>query len=107
MWGALARDGSAEVAKYEKMVRAHARRYSRMPGLEGHEDDFVQEGLIAVWESLQAGRPPSNEYVLGAMRNYAQVERRKGHTGYQYDEESDTWIPRFEGLNDGLEDPRA
>lgn len=69
---------SAQVAAYDRMVEAHARRISGWSGLEGHADDLAQEGRIAVWKALRDGHHPSNVVVLNAMRDYARVERRKG-----------------------------
>jgi hypothetical protein len=97
VWGRIlsSEDGSAEVAAYSSMVEAHARRFSRLPDLESHFDDLVQEGLLAVWKVQAAGFPPSNQVVENAMRDYARVELRRGLTGYD-----DTDVDR---LPDGSE----
>lgn len=90
-------DLSEEVRCYQKMVEAHARRFARLPlsPLPGHDmrneyDDFVQEGLISVWEALLEGHTPGNVVVMNAMRDHARHVRRRGFGG-------------FEELTEGLE----
>ena len=73
---------SEQVAAYKEMCVAHAWRFSRLPDMVSHYDDFVQEGLIAVWEALKEGHKPSNLAVTNAMRDYAKKERHRGFTGY-------------------------
>lgn len=48
------------------MVEAHARRFDGRHGAEF--DDLKQEGLIAVWKSIQGGYFPANIVVQDAMR---------------------------------------
>ena len=76
-------DLSTEVGAYQEMVEAHARRFTRLQDMQNEYDDFVQEGLIAVWEALLRGYRPSNEVVTNAMRDHAKHVRRKGLGGFE------------------------
>ncbi len=70
---------SEEVAAYQGMVEALAYRYVNNDiGCE--YDDLVQEGLIAVWRSLECGQPPSATFVKSAMRFWRTriVRQRRG-----------------------------
>lgn len=56
-------------------VESLARQFS---GIEGVEfDDLVQEGLIAVWQSLERGIDPSNEFIKNRMRDWMRYVRRQ------------------------------
>lgn len=59
---------SKEVAEYEQHVRQLAEKYEGWHGAE--LDDLIQEGLIAVWLSLDRGRPPSTEYIQLYMKSW-------------------------------------
>lgn len=60
---------SEEVAAYQEMVEALAYRYvDNSVGCE--YDDLVQEGLIAVWQSLEKHQPPSADYIKLFMRGW-------------------------------------
>lgn len=69
------------VTAYLQTVKSLARRYVDRSIL-CEFDDLVQEGLIAVWESLCDSRPPSAEYIQLAMKQYRRKMRRlrKGDT---------------------------
>lgn len=67
---------------YKGMVEAHARRFTALPDMQNLFDDFVQEGLIGVWDALKTGHHPSNLVVTRRMSNLARTERRKGLGGY-------------------------
>lgn len=68
---------SEEVAAYRQLVEDLAHRYVDLSVMCEY-DDLVQEGLIAVWNSLAVGRPPSAEYVRLYMRFWRrQMERQR------------------------------
>lgn len=68
---------SSEVAAYRQLVETLAHRYVDLSVMCEH-DDLVQEGLIAVWDSLRRDRPPSAEYVKFAMRIWrTRMERQR------------------------------
>jgi DNA-directed RNA polymerase specialized sigma24 family protein len=68
---------SEEVAAYRQLVEDLAHRYVDLSVMCEY-DDLVQEGLIAVWESLSRDRPPSAEYVRYAMRIWrTRMERQR------------------------------
>lgn len=66
---------SEQVAEYEGLCEALARKFVGRAGAEF--DDLVQEGRIAVWQSLQDGRAPSTSYVEYAMRGWVTNLRRQ------------------------------
>lgn len=70
-----------DVAAYMQTVKKLARMYVDR-SIMCEYDDVVQEGLIAVWESLSDGQPPSTEYIKWAMKQYRRKMRRlrKGDT---------------------------
>ena len=70
-----------DVAAYREAVESLARQYVDR-SIMCEYDDVVQEGLIAVWESLRDGQPPSTEWIRLAMRQYRRKMRRlrKGDT---------------------------
>lgn len=70
-------DDNEKVAAYRGMVEAHAARFTRLPFMQADFDDFVQEGLIAVWEAITDGHRPSNVVVTNAMRDWARTRRRQ------------------------------
>jgi DNA-directed RNA polymerase specialized sigma24 family protein len=81
---------SEMVAAYSGMVEAHAARFTRLPLMENDYDDFVQHGLISVWESLKDGEYPSNLVVTNAMKDWARVRRRQlAHMP----SEEEGWLP--------------
>ena len=57
------------VANYQSAVQSLAFRYVGWNGSE--HDDLVQEGLIAVWQSLERGETPSRMVIEGRMKNWA------------------------------------
>ena len=67
---------SQEVAAYQQMVEDLAHRYVDLSVMCEY-DDLVQEGLIAVWNSLAVGRPPSGEYVKWRMRRWRTTMERQ------------------------------
>lgn len=70
---------SSEVDAYWAMVEAHAFRFSRLPEMQNDEDDFIQVGVIAVWDALAKGYRPSNVDVTFAMQHWARTRRRQMH----------------------------
>lgn len=67
---------SAGVAAYRQLVEDLAHRYVDLSVMCEY-DDLVQEGLIAVWNSLAVGRPPSAEYVRWRMRRWRTTMERQ------------------------------
>ncbi len=65
-----------QVRAYKTHVERLAREFVGRYGAE--KDDLIQEGLIAVWSSLQDGQPPSTEYIRLAMRGWCTTLRRQG-----------------------------
>lgn len=66
----------------DDQVRAYVSHVTRTAypyvGRAGAElDDLVQEGLIAVWQSLQDGITPSTAYIEMAMRIWVKKLRRQ------------------------------
>jgi len=59
------------------MVEGHAARFTRLPFMQNEFDDFVQEGLIKVWECLLDGEYPSNVVVTNSMRDWARKRNRQ------------------------------
>lgn len=68
---------SQEVAAYRQLVEDLAHRYVSLKVMCEY-DDLVQEGLVAVWDSLRRGRAPSAEYVRLYMRGWrTKMERQR------------------------------
>lgn len=68
---------SAEVAAYQQLVEDLAHKYVDLSVMCEY-DDLVQEGLVAVWDSLRRDRPPSAEYVRLYMRGWrTRMERQR------------------------------
>ena len=63
------------MAAYQPKVEALAKPFSGIEGIEF--DDLVQEGLIAVWQSLERGIEPSAEFIKNRMRDWVRYERRQ------------------------------
>lgn len=66
---------SAEVAAYEGWIEHLARPYVGRQGAE--LDDLMQEGRIAVWQTLQKGIRPSETVVQGRMSNWVRFLARQ------------------------------
>lgn len=65
---------SEEVGAYSGLIEGLARR---MTGYAGAEfDDLVQEGMIAVWQTLARGLRPSRQVVRGRMIDWTRYLRR-------------------------------
>lgn len=64
-----------QVAAAQPRVESLARQFGGIPGVEF--DDLVQEGLIAVWQSLERGIEPSNEFIKNRMRDWMRYVRRQ------------------------------
>lgn len=62
---------SERVAAFLPMILQQARRYRGWNNAE--LDDLVQEGLIAVWVSLEKGIEPSAQFVGFRMKNWARL----------------------------------
>jgi len=76
-----------QVGDYVGLVEslAHDIARSRRAQQVGAEyDDLVQEGLIAVWRTIEKGEHVSKEFVLNRMKNYMRWLGR--HTPVDYDE---------------------
>lgn len=58
-------------------VRPRIEKLARvLVGRAGAEfDDLVQEGLIAAWESLQAGHVPTDTFLTHRMKNWVRTLR--------------------------------
>lgn len=75
---------SAAVAEYRDLCEALAARIvrpGRMSRTGVEHEDLVQEGLIAVWETLARGARPSAAVVRGVMLKYVRkmgAEKRGG-----------------------------
>lgn len=68
---------SEEVAAYQQLVEDLAHRYVDLTVMCEY-DDLVQEGLVAVWESLRRDRPPSAEFIKLYMRGWrTRMERQR------------------------------
>lgn len=88
----MAAVSSVEVAAYQQFVEVLAHKYVDLSVLCEH-DDLVQEGLVAVWQSLERGRPPSIEYIKLYMRGWrTKMERQRRGDPIA---ESDMWL-RFQ-----------
>lgn len=72
--------GDSTLVAYRPLCERLARQYDGMGGAE--YDDLEQEGLIAVWLSLNRGIPPSKDFIRFRMRNWIRKCRRRGFTGY-------------------------
>lgn len=59
---------SAQIKSYEPMLHPLARRLSGRDGAE--EDDLMQEGFIAVWQCIAAGKTPSKDICYKRMLNW-------------------------------------
>lgn len=68
---------SEMVAAYRGMCEAHAARFTRLPLMQADFDDFVQVGLIGVWQALEAGEYPSNVVVTNRMKDWARIRGRQ------------------------------
>lgn len=66
---------SADVAAYEGWIEHLARPYIGRQDAE--LDDLMQEGRIAVWQTLQKGIRPSAGVVQGRMSNWVRLLARQ------------------------------
>lgn len=67
----------AEQSRVESIAR-------QLAGIDGVEyDDLVQEGLIAVWLSLENGVAPTNGFIRNRMLNWVKFVRRQLPADYQ------------------------
>jgi hypothetical protein len=90
----MTEDMNGRVAGYRGLVEssAHKLAATRRAIRAGVEyDDLVQEGLLAVWQSLGKGRPPNAEHVEGRMRNWikhlaAQAGLSQGAQHFDYED---------------------
>jgi DNA-directed RNA polymerase specialized sigma24 family protein len=64
-----------QIRSYDPHVASLARKYVGRAGAE--LDDLVQEGRIAVWQSLEDLRPPSTEFIEFYMRRWIQTLRKQ------------------------------
>jgi DNA-directed RNA polymerase specialized sigma24 family protein len=74
----------AEIAAYKPTVERLA---NQLKGGKANAefDDLVQEGLILVWKSLQAGIAPSAEMIVFRMKDWRRYLLRHGNN-LSYDE---------------------
>jgi thioesterase domain-containing protein len=63
---------SAEVAAWEPVINSLA----QATPWAGEHDDLMQEGRIAVWQSLQRGIRPSQEFIRNRMRDWGRFLKR-------------------------------
>lgn len=70
-----------EIAAYQSWLESIAWRFAGHPPAYAEFDDLMQEGRIAVWESLQDGFRPSELVVIDAMREWVRrvTAQRFGH----------------------------
>lgn len=62
-----------QVRRWWPVVETHARRFSNLKGSHAYLvefDDLVQEGIIAVWLTLEKGGRITNEIITNAMRDW-------------------------------------
>ena len=64
---------SEQVAAFLPSIHAQARRYSGWYGSE--YDDLVQEGMVAVWLSLNNKTEPTDHYIGYRMKNWVKLVR--------------------------------
>lgn len=69
-----------QVAAYLPLCDSLAKRFNGVGGAE--YDDLRQEGMIAVWQTLEKGLLPSRLFVANRMRTWIRKCRRGGFTGY-------------------------
>ena len=65
---------SERVAEYLPLVEAYARRYVGFA--QSEYDDLRQEGMIAVWQTLERGLRPSPLVINGRMLDWVSYLRR-------------------------------
>lgn len=64
-----------QIRAYDDHVHSLARKYVGRAGAE--LDDLVQEGRIAVWQSLEDLRPPSTPFIDFAMKRWVAALRKQ------------------------------
>lgn len=75
---------NGEVAGYRGLVESLAHKFVGRNGAE--YDDLVQEGLLAVWQSLERGVTPKAEILENRMKNWGRL------LGYQ----TGRYLPRLD-----------
>lgn len=65
---------SERIEAYSGLVEGLARRITGYAGAE--YDDLVQEGNIAVWQTLARGLRPSRQVIRGRMIDWTRYLRR-------------------------------
>lgn len=65
------------VAAYQSHIESLAWRYVGFANAEF--DDLVQEGRIAVWQTLSRGLRPSTQVIEGRMKDWVRYLRRLVH----------------------------
>lgn len=75
--GATAPDYHKIIPDYETLLQQLARRVKgRSPMVAGLEiDDLVQEGRIAIWLCIEAGKTPSKDVLYKRMLNWVRFLR--------------------------------
>lgn len=75
----------AAIAEHSGRIEALAVRFAK-PGTRGRNgvefDDLVQEGRIAVWQSLSRRIRPTDAFIRDRMRNYVRWLGRNGAAEY-------------------------
>lgn len=92
----------AQVAEYRPLVESVANRLHR-EGRYIWRDDLVQEGLIAVWQTLAKGQKPNEKDVERRMVDWIRVERKRGFTNVTRGEDVD--LQDEESVGDSVPSP--
>ncbi len=72
---------NARVSAYASTCESLARRYAGRNGAE--KGDLVQEGLIAVWLTLKAGKTPSAWMIENRMKDWVRYLGRQTPVPYE------------------------
>lgn len=66
------------IPDYDNLLQQLARRIKgRSPMVSGLEtDDLEQEGRIAIWQCVEAGKTPSKQVIQGRMLNWVRFLRQ-------------------------------
>ena len=64
-----------QIRAYDDHVQSLARKYVGRARAE--LDDLVQEGRIAVWQSLEDHRPPSSAFIDFALKSWVRTLRKQ------------------------------
>jgi DNA-directed RNA polymerase specialized sigma24 family protein len=71
----MARDINGQVREHAGLVESLADRLSRRDRNE--RDDLIQEGLIAVWETITGGKPVTEDIIVKRMKKWLKFRGRQ------------------------------